>query len=282
MPISDTIPLWSDSHGTCDGDRPRLEAYLPASPGRRRAAIVICPGGAYAKLAPHEGGPFAELFASHGIASFVLTYRVAPNRFPAGYADATRAIRLLRHRADDLGIDPDRIGIMGFSAGGHLAATVATQPDLYRDPADDLAGRVPARPNRVILGYPVISMTSHAHVGCIRNLLGEDAPADQRRQMSNELHVSAANPPAFIFHTADDPGVLVQNALMFAAGCAQHRVGCELHVFEHGPHGVGMAADDPKLAVWTKLLLNWLTEWQEAADRAVCSSSGGKQQSEHP
>lgn len=269
------IPLWAEgskNNEASDGRRPMLEYYpagdhaslkrgVPGGPGG--PAVIVCPGGAYVNLAPHEGAPFAELFASHGMAAFVLTYRRKPDYFPAPYADAARAVRLVRSMAGELGIDPARVALMGFSAGGHLAATVATQPDLHHDPDDDLVGRFSARPDRVILGYPVMSFVSHPHLGSIKNLLGPDTlhTSPQARQMSNELHVTSKNPPAFIFHTFDDAGVPVQNAIMFARACADHGVNCELHIFEHGRHGVGLALDDPRLRVWGDLLIAWLKDW---------------------
>ena len=249
------IPLWSEL-------TPHLDVWLPAATTpKRHAAVIVCPGGGYARRADHEGEPFAKLFAEHGFVGAVLHYRVAPNRHPLPLADGCRAVRLVRHMAADLNIAPHRIALMGFSAGGHLASTVATQPDLHREPADDLAGKISARPDRLILGYPVISFTTKYHAGSAENLLGRDAPLSARRQVSNELHVTAQNPPAFLFHTADDPAVPVENSLNFAAACAAQQVPVALHVFAHGRHGVGMASDDPVLRRWTELLLDWLKAW---------------------
>lgn len=267
MPIEKiAINLWPDNsknNGSEAGKRPRLVIYKPtsATTTEKRAAIVVCPGGGYGMLADHEGAPFAKLFASKGMVSAVLTYRVAPNQFPAPYADAVRAMRIMRSRAAELGIDPERIGIMGFSAGGHLASTVATQPDLYKDPADDLSSRVSARPNRLILGYPVISFGEFTHAGSVKNLLGDHPTPEQRQQFSGELHVTAATPPAFIFHTADDGAVPVQNALLFATACVQNKVPLALHIYPKGRHGVGMALDNPELSGWTEILVKWLADW---------------------
>jgi acetyl esterase/lipase len=261
-----TINLWPDNsqnNGAEAGKRPRLVLYKPKNiSAEKRAAIMVCPGGGYGMLADHEGAPFAKLFASKGMVSAVLTYRVAPNQFPAPYADAVRAMRIMRSRAAELGIDPERIGIMGFSAGGHLASTVATQPDMYKDPADDLAGKISAKPNRVILGYPVISFGEFTHAGSVKNLLGDNPTADQRKQFSAELHVTAATPPAFIFHTADDAAVPVQNAFLFAEACVKNNVPLALHIYPKGRHGVGMALDNPELSGWTEVLVKWLADWQ--------------------
>ncbi len=281
MPANQTINLWPDASsfnavppGTADASayswattisRPRIELYSPAPKVRTgpkgRGCVLVCPGGGYAGLAKHEGEPFAELFASLGLLSGVVYYRVAPNRFPAPYADACRAMRIIRSKADELDIDPSRIALMGFSAGGHLASTVATQPNLHSEPQDDLATKISARPDRVILGYPVISMVTRHHAGSAANLLGPDAPEELRAKFSNELHVTKNNPPAFIFHTADDQAVPVENALMFAAAYARAQVPCEVHSYRSGPHGVGMAANNPALASWTRLMTDWLSDW---------------------
>jgi len=211
------VNLWPDgsTHNPVDpNERPRIEVYQPAaSSAMPKPAVVICPGGGYVGRAPHEGEPFARLFAAHGLVGIVCHYRVSPHYFPAPMADAARAMRMVRRLAPRFGVDPGRVAIMGFSAGGHLACTTATQPDLYCDPQDDLAPHYSARPDRVILAYPVVSMLEGL---CAENLLGKGASQEQWRQMSNES----------------------------------------------GPHGVGMAADLPRLASWTGLLLTWLSGWE--------------------
>lgn len=264
-----TINLWPDkspnNHQHEKFGVPRLELFIPegAATGKR-AAIVVCPGGGYRNLAAHEGQPFAELFAAQGIVAAVLTYHIFPHQFPLPYSDACRAMRIMRQRAQELNIDAGRVGLMGFSAGGHLAATVATQPELYRDPQDDLAARFSARPDRVILGYPVISFQEYAHRGSAEALLGKEASAQQLRQFSNDQQVTAQNPPAFLFHTADDAGVPVENSLRFASACSKNKVPVALHVYPHGRHGVGMAQDNPDLKSWTSLLVDWLRDWTQA------------------
>jgi acetyl esterase/lipase len=265
MPIARTINLWPDGSAQNPpeaGERPRLELYLPAAPSPQpRPAVVVLPGGGYGMRAPHEGAPFAELFAAHGLVSLVCHYRVAPHRFPAPMADAARALRLTRALADELSIDPQRLALLGFSAGGHLACTTGTQPELHREPDDDLVGHFSARPDRLILAYPVVSMTQDYHVGSSENLLGPEPPEVLRRQFSNELHVTAANPPVFLFHTASDEGVPVSNSIRFAQACLAHGVPTALHVYPRGPHGVGLAEDDPELRSWPQLLLDWLAQW---------------------
>ena len=260
-----TLPLWptgGPNNPPANQPQPRLEIYQPTGfDPKPRAAIIVCPGGGYSFLAPHEGDPFAALFAAHGFVSAVLYYRVAPWKFPAPQADACRAIRLLRANGALFGIDPHRIGLMGFSAGGHLTATTAAQPDLHRDPHDDLVGTVSARPDRAILGYPVTSFTQFAHEGCVATLLGTTTDRKMREQLSNEKQVTAAHPPTFLFHTADEEVVPVQHSLLYADACRRAKVPVELHVYQSGVHGVGLALDNPTLCSWTDLLLDWLKPW---------------------
>ena len=263
------INLWPDkspnNHVNEKFGRPRLDLFIPEGAAtKKRAAIVVCPGGGYRNLAAHEGQPLAELFASHGMVAAVLTYHIAPHQHPLPYADACRAIRLMRNQAAELNIDATKIGLMGFSAGGHLAATVATQPDLFKDPQDNLAATVSARPDRVILGYPVISFQEFAHKGSAEALLGKDADQKLLQQFSNDQQVTSKNPPAFLFHTADDAAVPVENSLRFAAAYAQNKIPFALHVYPQGRHGVGMALDNPALKSWTGLLTDWLADWSIA------------------
>ena len=264
------IYLWKDgseNNGQNPDYRPKIKIYYPTvrdkDAGKKFAAVLICPGGGYHIQASHEGQPFARLFAMNGIIGIVLTYRVYPDRYPGSYSDACRAIRFLRRNADNYNIDPDRIGIMGFSAGGHLASTVATQPELYKDKHDDLVGSVSARPDRLILGYPVISFVDdYAHTGSAKALLGEEPDPKMARQLSNNHQVTKDNPPVFLFHTAEDKGVPPQNSMSFAEACIQNDVPVEMHLYETGKHGVGMALDTPSLRSWSDLLINWLSSWK--------------------
>jgi acetyl esterase/lipase len=175
-----------------------------------------------------------------------------------------RAMRLMRSQADSLNVDPDKIGIIGFSAGGHLSATVATQPNLYKDPEDNLSATISARPNKVMLGYPVISFEEYGHMGSVKNLLGDNPSPDMLRQLSNQKQFTAENPPAFIFHTADDEVVPVQNSLFFAEACIRNKVSTSMHIYPHGKHGVGLALTIPALSGWSEILLKWLDDWQSA------------------
>ena len=266
--------LWEDdseNNGSNPEYRPKIRIYYPTiSRGeenqKKLAAILICPGGGYYVQAPHEGEPFARLFSLYGIVGVVLTYRVFPDQYPGSYSDACRAMRLLRENADKYRIDTQRIGIMGFSAGGHLASTVATQPDLYKNPEDDLVDKFSARPDRVILGYPVISFVDdYAHEGSKKSLLGEDPDPAMVKQLSNNHQVTENTPSSFLFHTATDQGVPVYNSISFAEACVKNKVPVALHVFPEGRHGVGMAREDPELSIWTDNLINWLQDWHYKA-----------------
>jgi acetyl esterase/lipase len=264
MPEPRTINLWPDgSPNNPANDRPRIEYYPPAKkPAAPVQAVIVCPGGGYGGRAAHEGRPVAELFAQNGMVGFVCHYRVAPNRYPAPMADAARAIRLVRSMAGEFGVDGHRVAIMGFSAGGHLACTTATQPDLHHDEQDDLVDKFPARPDRGIFCYPVVSMVTAYHHGSAANLLGPNPPEDQRKQMSNELHVTAKTPECFIFHTSDDGAVPVQNSLNYAAALTANKVPYAMHIYTHGRHGVGLALDMPALKSWSGLLVDWLKAWE--------------------
>jgi acetyl esterase/lipase len=240
-------------------ERPRLTPYLPnaAAP---TAAVIVCPGGGYRMLAPHEGEPVARWLNGLGIAAFVLEYRIAPERHPAPLHDAQRAIRLVRHHAAEWNVAPDRIGILGFSAGGHLAATAGTRYDAGDPRADDPVDRVSCRPDLMILCYPVITFVSERESASMSNLIGADAPGDLRRSLSAELQVTPETPPAFLWHTAEDASVPVDDSLRFAS--ALHRAGIPfaLHVFPHGRHGLGLASDDPTVGQWTTLCARWLAD----------------------
>ena len=258
------FPLWPDgapgAKGSLPEDIPTLSLYRPADGKANGAAIVVCPGGGYARLADHEGHNVAVWLNSIGITAVVLKYRLGPRyAHPAMMQDVLRAISTVRARAPEWKLDAKRIGVMGFSAGGHLASTAATHFEDGDTSSADPARRVSSRPDIVILAYPVITMTeASVHAGSRRNLLGDNPSKELLDLLSNEKQVTSRTPPAFLFHTEDDSGVPVENSLMFAAALRRAKVPYELHVFEHGRHGVGLAPDDPVLSAWTGLLRNWL------------------------
>ena len=258
------IPLWPDGAPGAKGpaleDIPSIQLYQPPADKATGAAIVVCPGGGYAHLAPHEGHDIAVWLNGIGVTAIVLKYRLGPKyQHPAMMQDALRAIRYTRSKAAEWKIDPNRVGVMGFSAGGHLASTAATQFNVGDPNASDPIEKLSSRPDLLILCYPVVTMTDpFAHKGSRRNLLGENPSQQLIELMSNEKQVIEQTPPTFLFHTGDDPGVPVENSLMFALALRKKKIPYELHVFEHGRHGVGLASNDPALGAWPKLLENWL------------------------
>ena len=258
------IPLWEGqapgAQGNEEIDRPTLTIYRAAR-GASGAGVVVAPGGGYGALAmDHEGRQVAAYFNAMGISAFVLKYRLGPKyRHPIELGDAQRAMRLVRSRAQEFGVIADRIGLMGFSAGGHLAATAGTRFDSGNPSAPDPIDRASSRPDFLILGYPVITFeTSVTHAGSVRNLLGENPDPKLIELLSNELHVTSQTPPTFLFHTNADTGVLPENSVRFYLALRKAKVPAEMHIFENGPHGVGLALGDPALAQWPVLLTNWL------------------------
>jgi len=208
--------------------------------------------------ADHEGKPVALWLNSIGISAFVLDYRVAPYRHPAPLWDAQRAIRYVRSHAGEWNIDRIRVGILGFSAGGHLASAAGTHYDKGNHVAEDKVDQESSRPDLMVLCYPVISFIKFAHQGSASNLLGADASEDIRRLLSSELQVTADTPPAFLWHTSDDAGVPVENSLQFASAMSSHHVPVELHAFQSGRHGLGLAEEHPEAYVWPRLCELWL------------------------
>lgn len=251
------FPIWPEGTVSEQNEIPTLTPYLLQS-DKPLAAVIVLPGGGYRYRAEHEGGPIAEWLNDIGVNAFVLDYRVAPNRHPIPLNDAKRAIRTVRSRAAEFGIDPSRIGILGFSAGGHLASTAGTHYDAGDSASPDPIARESSRPDLMVLCYPVISLGEYRHHGSLVNLLGEDAPQELRDLLSNELQVTANTPPTFLWHTADDGAVPVQNSMMFSQSLSAYGVPFELHVYESGRHGLGLAYDHPEAHTWTLNCGNWL------------------------
>lgn len=254
------LNLWEHTPGfdlSFGQDPPSLEPFL--LPGEPRGAVIVFPGGGYNHLAEHEGEPIARWLNAEGLAAFVLRYRVSPYKHPAPWQDASRAVRLVRSRATEWGVRPDKIGVLGFSAGGHLAATLSTRWD-QGDPTDpDPVERHSSRPDAAVLCYAVVTFFErYYHGGSVRTLLGDPPPQELADSLSAELGVTVKTPPAFLWHTADDDRVPVENSLLYAAALRRCAVPFELHIFPHGRHGLGLAAADPVVGQWTALCAGWL------------------------
>jgi acetyl esterase/lipase len=267
LPIQDgqTLPLWSGpapgALGTQDSDIPAITVFLPRTMGQNTPAMIVCPGGGYVSLAMnHEGRQVASYLNSMGIAAFVLRSRLGPRyHHPTELGDVQRAIRTLRSHASEWRLDPSRIGIIGFSAGGHLAMSASTMFDAGNANATDVVDRAGSRPDFVVLGYPVISMTEPwTHQGSKNNLLGANPDPELAKSLSGELAVTKQTPPTFIFQTNADTTVPAENSVYYYLALRKAGVPAEMHIFEKGAHGVGLANDDPALSEWSKLLANWL------------------------
>ena len=267
LPIQDfqVIPLWTGAApgalGSDDTDIPAITVFLPRTVAANTPAVVICPGGSYRALASnHEGRQVASYLNSLGVAAFVLRYRLGPRyHHPIELGDAQRAIRYVRSHAPDWRLDPARIGIIGFSAGGHLAMTASTKFDAGAAGAAEAVDRVSSRPDFAVLGYPVISMTEEwTHKGSRTNLLGENFDPELAKSLSGERAVTRETPPTFLFQTTEDTVVPAENAVHYYLALRKAGVPAEMHVFEKGPHGVGLANDDAALSEWSKLLAGWL------------------------
>lgn len=221
--------------------QPPVEAYLPASRNANRRALVIFPGGGYGHLSAHEGRGYAEYFAEAGFACFVVYYRLGTDGFrhPAMIEDAVAAVHSVRSRAGEFGFNRDQVGVVGSSAGGHLAASLMVHFQHYLDIAD-------CRPDFGVLCYPVISLSGpYSHGGSRANLLGEPADPVSLEQLCCEKQVSPDTPPCFLWHTAEDEPVPMQNSLLFADALHKAGVPCELHVYARGRHGLGLEAPYP-------------------------------------
>lgn len=248
--------------GDAPADKPQLIAYLPDKELATGAAIMICPGGGYGHLAmDHEGDQIGQWLNSIGVAGFICDYRHRGKGYgyPAPLDDAQRAIRTLRARAGEWGIDPQRIGILGFSAGGHLASSAATHFDDGDSASADPIQRVSCRPDFAVLCYSVIAFNEpFTHYGSQYNLLGKDADAQLVTKFSNEKQVTAQTPPTFLWSTNEDTAVPPENSVQFYLALRRAGVPAELHVFEHGRHGLGLARDIPGTSLWPTLCEQWL------------------------
>lgn len=247
--------------GTGESDKPSLTIYLPPADKANGAAVVVCPGGGYGGLAiGHEGKDPAEWLIHHGITAFVLRYRLGSRyHHPIPMQDAQRAMRFVRSRAKEWNLDPHRIGIWGFSAGGHLASTIATHFDDGKADADDPIDRVSCRPDFAILCYPVITMRPpFTHGGSRHNLLGDKPNEALVESLCNDKQVTEKTPPTFLFHTNEDKAVPAENSIFFYQALRQKNVPAELHIYEKGAHGVGLGAGRGAVSAWPEQLAGWL------------------------
>ncbi len=260
--------LWPDgapgAKGDKPADKPTLTIYLPEADKANGAAVVICPGGGYGNLAvDHEGHEIANWLNSMGVAGFILEYRHSRRGYkhPAPLQDAQRAIRTVRARAKEFKIDPRRIGIMGFSAGGHLTSSAGTHFDAGDPKSSDPIQRVSCRPDFMILCYPVIAFDEpYTHRGSQYNLLGKDADPALVKKMSSEKQVTKDTPPAFLFHTDEDKGVPAENSVQFYLALRRAGVPAELHVYRRGRHGIGLNRQPGATATWPKRAEQWMKE----------------------
>ena len=238
---------------------PNITPYT--APGDNRPCVIVCPGGAYMGKAEHEGEPIALWLNSLGINAFVLDYRVFPYRQPCAMYDLIRAIKYVRFNAGEFKINKNKIGIIGFSAGGHLVSSVMVHYGDYALHSDDI-DEIRARPDFSILCYPVITMRDYTHEGTRFNLLGENPDENLIKYYSSEENVNNLTPPCFIWHTMTDDAVDIKNSTAFALALQQNNVLCELHTFSRGVHGLGLDSDHmDKAGQWTLLCENWLKNY---------------------
>lgn len=263
--VKEPVLLWPEgapgAKGTEDADKPGLWIYPAPENKQTGTGIVVCPGGGYGGLAVDtEGHQIAKFLNRNGISAFVLRYRLGRKYpHPTPMQDVQRAMRYVRGNAAKWSVDPHRIGVMGFSAGGHLASTAATHFDYGNQKSSDTIDRMSCRPDFAILCYPVITMTQDfGHKGSARNLLGDNPDPKLLKLMSNELQVTKETPPTFLFHTSDDKVVPPLNSVAFYQALIQAEVPAEMHIYRHGRHGVSLAPGYPALSGWPDLLMKWL------------------------
>jgi acetyl esterase/lipase len=263
-PEGKVFRLWEGdapgAQGKAPADIPTLTLYTPPAAKQTGAAVIVCPGGGYGGLAEHENYPIARWLNSLGITAAVLTYRLGPRyHHPVMQNDVNRAVRFVRAHAAEWKVDAKHIGIIGFSAGGHLASTAATHFDEGDANAADPIDRVSSRPDAAILVYPVITMTDpFTHAGSRTNLLGEHPTPELIDLLSNEKQVTPKTPPCFLVQGTDDTVVPAENGLLFTLACRKAGVPVELHQFAHGPHGFGLGGNDPILRQWPGQCADWL------------------------
>jgi len=265
VPGKETILVWPNgapgAKGDTPADKPDLTIFLPSNEKATGTGVLVCPGGGYSHEAmDKEGYKVAEWLNSFGVAAFVLKYRHGDRyRYPTPFQDATRAMRIIRYNAKKWHLKSNQIGIMGFSAGGHLASTVGTHWDNGKKGDQDPLTEVSSRPDFMILGYPVITMEdSFTHEGSKHQLLGKNPDPKLVELLSNEKHVTPKTPPTFLVHATTDPAVPVENSIAFYQALHKNGVPVEMHLYEQGPHGFGLAQQFPLLKSWPGLCKAWM------------------------
>lgn len=258
-------PEWKILGGKEINDVPHIEYYAAPASKKNGAAVLVCPGGGYTNLAlGHEGKDVAEFFNANGFDAIVLHYRLnggpqAGSTYPAQYNDVTLAMQIVKSKAKSWGISPDKVGVLGFSAGGHLASMLTTMHVAAEPNAKSVHGRFNSRPAFSILVYPVISLSEgFRHKGSANNLLGADASKEKQDSLSTQNRITDQTPPVMLIHASDDKGVPVENSLVFYKALLQHNIPATMHIYDHGGHGFGMAPKDPVLNTWSALVVNWI------------------------
>jgi acetyl esterase/lipase len=266
-PTPKTTLLWPcgapGALGNTDSDQPGLTVFLPLKPNLTHTGVLVIPGGGYEHLAMEkEGFAVARWLTDQGMAAFVLRYRLGPRyHHPIELGDAQRAIRLVRAGAHEYGIAEDHVGMWGFSAGGHLTATAGTHFDEGQPDSPDPIQQKSSRPDFLILAYPVITLSRpSAHSGSRKYLLGDNPDPSLVQTLSDETQVTSHTPPTFLFATSEDKTVPVINSVLFYEALVRAGVPAEMHLFQHGQHGVGLAPTNPELSIWPELLLKWMRE----------------------
>ena len=264
----DTLLLWPegapDALGSASHDQPTLIRYPAPQEIATGAAVVVCPGGGYRTLAMnHEGHQIARWLNSFGVSAYIVTYRLGKDgyRHPVPMHDGQRALRTVRANAEQWQVDPDRVGVLGFSAGGHLASTLGTHFDAGNANASDPIDRVSSRPNFMVLLYPVINFTeAYQHAGSRKMLLGEEADSALVVSLSNETQVKDDTPPTFLVHTSEDTSVPPQNSIYFYLALHKKGIPVELHIYEKGRHGLGMGERGSAFSSWPERCEEWMEE----------------------
>ncbi len=250
------VPHFKSEYGQ---EAPDITPYL-LKDGKVHPCVIVFPGGGYTERAYHEGEPVAKWLNSIGIHAFVLAYRVVPYTYPAILGDALRAVRVVRSRADAFKISPNKIGVLGFSSGGHLAAMTALRHDLAELSSTDPIDAVSSRPDAAILCYPVLSFEQYIHEGSRMRFLGDEQNWESYHAFSAEAIVTPDAPPMFIWHTGEDRGVLPENSINMAMALRKNRVPFAFHLYPEGEHGLGLAENVPRTSMWTDDCRAWLSE----------------------